>query len=188
MEAESIMAEQPHVGERPLFRPEAVNYRLSRHLGEVFVSHSLKLKWILALPIAVLAILIFGASQLTYRKKVVSTVQNNLRTENVLQLELVLPAEFRPSFQAGESYPIQLGREVARTTAFMTSIIETDCEGNPGWASQEPSSGDHCLVCTVELENQASFTAEGHMGVSRTQVWIWSQPRHYFPIFASKGN
>jgi hypothetical protein len=53
----------------PLFRPEAERFRQQRHLGTMVLFRPVSLRWLTLLPLAIVAVLLLGASRLAVRPR-----------------------------------------------------------------------------------------------------------------------
>ena len=148
-----------------LFRHEAVNFRLFRHLGEVFLYSSISARIITFVPIAILALLFFGLTKLTYRNQFDGLFRYLGENQRAT---LLLNRGADTQFEIDHTYQIGFTPQGHRQEFLVIAKRFTNCEDS----SSSNQFDGQCIDLTIQFEEASAL--QNHNG--SIGVLVWSAP------------
>jgi hypothetical protein len=160
---------------RPLFRPEAINHRRWRHLGDIALLRPLSLRLVTLCPLLIAALLVFALSRLDFQAMFVALVEEAPAPGRGLQLSL--ETRVAEHLRRGDEIELRFVGSAERSSGVISDLSTTPCSREARaflQASLRPAE-EACLQITFTPHRSLSSLP----APLPLKAQVWAPPRSY---------
>lgn len=146
-----------------LFRHEAVNYRLYRHLGDVFLYPSIPPLLVVAVPLVIIAVFCLAATRITYRAQFSGELIPSSESKTVI---LLVDQNAASYFNVGQSCLLGITPRSNRSPFQIVSKRITPVGGNVNLGQLDAKP-----LLELTVRGESLHTLLSLLSVKSVQVW-----------------
>lgn len=138
------------MGDRPLFRPEAEQFRLHRHLGTIVLFRPVTARLLAAVPLVISGLLVLGAAHITVRPRFIGLTTAPATGDHVM---VTLEANAAGAIALHDRLTVETSEPIAVVQGTVVSLEAVDCRAQALPALVLGASSQHrpCLAAQLAV-------------------------------------